>query len=748
MLAGNRYVKARIASDRINIQPSGDEQISTATLAIVLEVSPGWHIYWENSGDSGSPPEVKWSLPEGWRAGDLIWPAPKRIIERGDIVTYGYNSNVTLASRLYIPAIIPEKTETVDIAARVRWLVCAEICVPGEAEISQSFEYGSDLPLGPSDDITRIERTLAEAPRTAEQAASTFKPLNGLLVDAAAVPNPAPRNSQFELELTLSGLAAHNSNLARHLQFFPHTQAYFDFGAPRLRTNADGTATVISNVRVISGAPQQHYDLSGILLIGPKISGATHPISVQWTGGIEVHGDGAGSGEQSAESPELPSLSYRTYHAAETLELAAAQSEASASVVFSWSSFLIAVLAGFFAGMILNLMPCVLPIISIKVMGFINMGGVEPREAKRTVYAFSAGILFSFLALAAAIITLRNLGTHVGWGFQFQHPAVVFLMFIVVFVLSLIFFDVYTFKIPYLNSANKAVTKMQPSLLSHFFEGILVTALSTPCTAPFLGTALAFAFIQPAIYTVAIFLSIGLGLALPYTFLATHPALLKRLPKPGPWEYRLKEFLGFLLLGTGIWLLFVLNSLTSDGTVWAVASAVFIFFCLWLTKNLGEFISTGGAQFASKLIIAGLFVAVMSFLWPKATQRASERREVIHSEQIAWKTYSEELIRNSLDDGRVVFIDFTADWCVTCKANEQLVIETDAVGAFIKAHEIVPIKADWTSGDEKITEALYSYGAQGVPLYVVISPKNQVEPNVLPTLLTQSILLDALSGAI
>lgn len=744
-LPGNRYVKARIASDRLNIQPSGDEAEPAATLAIVLEVEPGWHVYWKNSGDSGSPPEVKWTLPEGWSTSDLIWPAPKRIRERGDIITFGYNSNVTLASKLFTPAVIPDHTEEIEVSARVRWLVCEEICVPGEAELSQTFQYGTDVPLGPSDDISRIGRTLAEAPMSVVEAASKFPKLASLSIDTLS-PEVAARNETLRLGLKLQGINKADAATAEYLQFFPFSNPYLQFGDPKLKMEADGSPVIVCDIRVLSGAPEEEYEVGGLLLLAPKLSGSDNPVSILWTSRVQVKGDSPGSQPSASSEDGLVALSYRTYQSKERPELEA--SDPPAVVEFSWSAFGAAIFFGFIAGVILNLMPCVLPIISIKVMGFINMGGIEQSEARRTVYAFSAGIIFSFLSLAAIVVSLRDVGMRVGWGFQFQHPAVVFLMFIVVFVLSLVFFDVYTFKIPYLNSANRAVTKMQPSMLSHFLEGILVTALSTPCTAPFLGTALAFAFVQPAVYTFAVFLSIGLGLALPYALLATNPALLRVLPKPGPWEYRLKEFLGFLLLGTAIWLLFVLDSLTQDGTVWAVAAAVFIFFCLWLTKNAVEFIANSKLRAVFNVFLAIAFVWVLASLWPKVTQRSESPSEVSQSEKISWESYSPSLVNSALDSGQTVFIDFTADWCVTCKANEKLVIETDAVADFIREHNILPVKADWTSGDDEISEALYSYGAQGVPLYVIIAPDRRSEPLLLPTLLTQSILLDGLKSSI
>lgn len=738
-LEGNRYVKARITADRTGILPSGDEDRPSATLGIVLEVAPGWHVYWRNSGESGSPPDVKWTLPAGWRAGELIWPAPLRILERGGITTFGYNSDITLAAPLFTPAVIPDETETFEVAARVRWLVCADICVPGEATVATAFQFGTDVPLEPSDDLKRIEQTLAEAPRTAAAAAQEFPDLKGFAVSSRQL--PAASGQEVALQLSLEGLSG-SAELAKHLQLFPFAAKHFDFRRPLL-LEREASPSVLLQARVLSGTPLKRQPVGGVLVIAPELSGASFPVSIEWGGAIDPAFPPAAASAAVELEAGLTPLSYRIYRAA-----ADETNEAAKPADFSWRSFLIAALSGLLAGVILNLMPCVLPIISIKVMSFINAGSRGADAARRSAYAFSAGILFSFLTLAGIVISLRSLGTHVGWGFQFQHPAVVFLMFIVVFVLSLVFFDVYTFQIPYLNSANKAVSRMESSLLSHFFEGILVTALSTPCTAPFLGTALAFAFVQPAAITIAVFLSIGAGLSLPYAFFATHPALLKRLPRPGPWEYRLKEFLGFLLLATAIWLLFILDRLAADAAVWAVAAAVFIFFCLWAVKNVDDLASRTATRAALKLLLFALFCGVMWRLWPLATEPGERVERADSISNIKWQEYSAAAVEQARRAGQTVFIDFTADWCVTCKANEALVIETDEIGRFIDEHDVVALKADWTSGDAEVTEALNSYGGQGVPLYVVLSADRSAPPQVLPTLLTRSILLSALEEAL
>lgn len=408
------------------------------------------------------------------------------------------------------------------------------------------------------------------------------------------------------------------------------------------------------------------------------------------------------------------------------------------------TSLLLVLVSAFFAGMLLNLMPCVLPVLSIKVLSLVERAEETKINATHSALACMAGVLTSFLALGVSVIVLKNFGKSVGWGFQFQYPEFVVVLITLVFVLSLAFFDLYTVIVPGCQDANRAVSKIKNHFAQQFFDGILVTALSTPCTAPFLGTALAFAFTQNSFFVIAIFLTIGFGLSLPYVVLASNERLLHLLPKPGDWMHRFREFMGFLLLGTVIWLLYVLSKLTEDGVTWALVSLLVLYVLLWAKRTVDQSAFTARRKQLVSVTLIGLCVLSFYYLWPKMTVKRGVVSQAIVEGDIRWEPFSEQRLSQLQAARTPVFLDFTAEWCITCKANEHLVINTNDVAKTIKDNNFIAMRADWTTGDEAVTAALHQYGGHGVPLYVV-SGGELSEPIILPTVLTKDILLEALN---
>ena len=404
-------------------------------------------------------------------------------------------------------------------------------------------------------------------------------------------------------------------------------------------------------------------------------------------------------------------------------------------------SLWLALFYGFLGGMILNLMPCVLPVISLKIFGFIKQAGDSRAAILSHGLAFTAGIFGWFLGLAAVIIALKSGGSEVTWAFQFQNPWFNIAIGSIVFVFALNLAGVFELVVP-----GKATTAMESAgsgsgLGGPFFQGIFATLLATPCTAPFLGSALGFAFSQSSAVILAMFASVALGMALPYLLLSAQPGWMKFLPRPGAWMERLKQFMAFPLLATLVWILSILGGQRGvEGVVWFSAFLLCLAFAAWLC---GAFCGPLASP-KHRAIAILLALAVISGGGWYCLGKKFHHIGKADSDSIAWVDFSEARVKSELAAGRNVFIDFTADWCITCKYNERTAINTPAIRALLAEKNIVPVKADWTNSNPEITAALKSFGRVGVPLYVLYPAADPSSPIVLPELLTESILVEAL----
>ncbi len=732
---GARYVSTRLIIDRSAIEAEMPVSDRGVRVGVLFSIEKNWHIYWKNSGEAALPTKVSFSVPEGWEVSELQWPIPKRYVERGDITTFGYSDEILLYAYVRPPDEILEAPTSATIKAEVSYLVCNDICVPGRDTKEITVPYTKQEVISPSENFPLFERYALEVPREPRGEDSGLR-IKALLSHTALAPGASG---------TLRISIVHDADggfSGSDLQMFPHQSDGITFRAPTLLR---GEKETLLDLPFTADQDLQEgpVNLSGVLALSPKAVSAEHPIGLLWNASLGIATEDSLNGEFAEAAPskgsEEAELSYRSSHYAEGKAETGSKRQVSPDTA-GQVSIAYALFCAFIGGMILNLMPCVLPIISIKVMGFIG-GAEQPRaHSLKAALSFSLGVIVSFLLLALLVVLLRNSGISAGWGFQFQHPEFVYALSLIVFVLGLGFFDVYSLNLPGMQSANKGVSSIRSPMLKHFFDGVLATALSTPCTAPFLGTALVFAFSQAAWVTFLMFFVMGLGLALPYAYLSTHPKMLSILPTPGPWMYRFRQLMGFLLLGTVVWLVFVLQQLTSEGAVWTIASMLLIFFGSWLLSWLAEArksVKRSIAQVVALIVIGSGLV----YLYPSAVgQHTGEVK-------IDWKPYSAALIKELQGGGSLVFIDFTADWCITCKANEYLTIETDEVIAAMKRLNVTPVKADWTRGDQHITDALHSYGAEGVPLYVVLPGAADGEAIVLSTLPTSSDLIDAFENA-
>jgi thiol:disulfide interchange protein/DsbC/DsbD-like thiol-disulfide interchange protein len=387
-------------------------------------------------------------------------------------------------------------------------------------------------------------------------------------------------------------------------------------------------------------------------------------------------------------------------------------------------------------GLILNVMPCVLPVISLKIFGFVSEAGMQPKKAFRLSMAFSLGIIGCFAALAVLVVLLRAAGAQIGWGFQFQDYRFIILISCLVFAFALNLFGVFELSVSSKATQGLANLAREQGYGGAFFQGVFATVLATPCTAPFLGTASAFAFAQPAWVTFLVFLFIGLGMAMPYLLLAINPKWLRYLPKPGDWMLRLKQCMGFLLIGTLLWLIWILGQMRGvDAVVELGAILLMIAILAWIKGSFWTPISSGRSR---TLAIAAMVVVLLT--------AAASYKFVTTPSQLVWRPFSKSTLDEALASGKPVFVDFTADWCITCKSNERFAIDTPTVRQEFLKRNVVALKADWTKGDPEITEILKQYGRAGVPMYLIYPSGNkEVQPVLLPELITSQTVLDALN---
>ena len=385
-------------------------------------------------------------------------------------------------------------------------------------------------------------------------------------------------------------------------------------------------------------------------------------------------------------------------------------------------------------GLILNVMPCVLPVISLKIFGFVSDAGERPDKAFRLALAFSAGILGCFALLAAIVSFFRAVGAEVGWGFQFQDYRFVLVIACLVFAFALNLFGVFELTVSARATGGLAKLAAGHGYAGAFFQGAFATILATPCTAPFLGTASAFAFTQPAWVTFLIFFSIGIGMALPYLLLAIQPKWLRYLPKPGDWMVRLKQLLGFLLLGTLLWLSWIVGRLRGvDGMVGLGGLLLIIGILAWIKGSFWTPVSSTRSRVLAALSMVGvLAIALGSYNFVTAPS------------EIPWQTFSQQSLDNAIQSGRPIFVDFTADWCLTCKANERFALDIAPVRQALVQHRVVMLRADWTHGDPEITQILKEHGRAGVPMYLFYPGGKDRPPMVLPELISSQTVLDAL----
>lgn len=650
-------------------------------VGIKMAMDPGWHTYWINPGDAGGPIQMRWDLPARFQVEPAPFPTPERI-ETPPLATFGYTGEVVLLAKILPPPAIDRPEARIGL--NVRWLECADVCIPREKKLALSPPVKNITP-------------------------SADPSLTGFFADA---------RSRIPLSSDEWSVRGEDAGKIIRLILSPPAWVPRDPGDVFFFPKERG---LIDNFGLQNTFVKRHQ----IIQVIPKSKLSTGTVA-HLTGVLRSSRGWRGPGSEKG------------------LSLSVSVSPSSASTPSVFTIFLFALLGG----LLLNVMPCVLPVLSIKVFGFLKEKDSAAANLRRHGLFYTLGILLTFWALAGFILLLKAGGKNLGWGFQLQDSRFVAFLAYLFTILALNFFGVFEWgesfgrwgdKIP------KGPLAGQESLQA-VLTGILATLVATPCTAPFMGTAMGYALAQPAPLTLFVFSGLGLGLAFPYLLLCFYPGAGRWLPRPGEWMNRVKQAMGFLLIGTVVWLLWVLGRQTSlDFVIRLLAGLAAVGLASWVysfgqNPALRKSVKIG-------IRLAAVVLLVSSFLWAvRSVQSPTVGSDGIASENdLTWEPFSPSLVEQRRKENRLVFVDFTAAWCLTCQVNERIVFSDKAVLERVKKWNVALVRGDWTNGNDLITAELSRHQRSGVPFYLLYPGES--DPILLPELLTPTIFLDKLSEA-
>ncbi len=636
--------------------PDGIEPGKQVWLGLRLDHKPEWHTYWKNSGDSGLPTVLEWQLPEGITAGDIAWPTPKKI-RIGTLLNYGYENTILLPVPITVAANFT--AAQLDVKLKAAWLICHKECIPQEGEFALSIPVKSSTGLNGK----LFQATFDATPKPL--------PVGSSQIDVAAT-------SANSIKVSLSGLPA--ALQGKTLVLFPETGSVIE----------------------PAGAWQQAWQGS------------------VWTAQLPLS-------SQRSESPSVMPLVVAVENVAYRIEVPVKGEwpKVAAAAVISPAleaalkanantppfGLLAALLGAFIGGLILNLMPCVFPVLAIKVVGFVQVKDQAVRV--RRGLAYSAGVVLSFLALGALLLGLRAAGESLGWGFQLQSPAVVAVLAVLFTLIGLNLAGLFEFgnflpdRLANLHVKNPTVDA--------FLSGVLVTAIASPCTAPFMGAALGYAIGLPAVQALAVFGTIGVGMALPYLAASVIPAVARALPRPGNWMVTFQQLMAFPMFATVVWLVWVLGQQSGiDGAGALLLLLLLLALCVWAFTLKGR----------PQLILASISVLLLALaLWSLGPNVVKLQNRPPAAQLTGdWQAWEPGRVEQLTAQGQSVFVDFTAAWCVTCQYNKITTLSNASVLADFADKKVALLRADWTNRDPEVTAALSQLGRSSVPVYAIYKP--------------------------
>ncbi len=677
---GPTVTTPQVQAELVAHAPDGLAAGKPVLLGLAIQHQPHWHTYWKNPGDSGLPTTFEWKLPAGVSAGDIQWPTPKKL-PIGPLLNYGYEDKLLLPVALTLPAGF--SADRLDVALHAEWLVCKEVCIPESGDFAISI---------PAQAATASHAALFDAAR-------------------AALPQPAPgaRGTAVlqgqTLVLRIAGLPP--AWQGKPLAVLPET------------------AGVVQNIAAPKAAWANGEWMAELPLDSQRSAGpAVMPLVLTQAGapaGLVLNVQVSGNWPAVVAQAPLPSLNEPAAPAAMPAAPAALPAAQAAGLP---ATLLLALLGG----LLLNLMPCVFPVLSLKVLGFATQTQTQDRRAVLAGgLAYTAGVVLSFVALAALLLALRAGGEQLGWGFQLQSPVVVAALAALFTLIGLNLVGVFEFGnvLP----CSVLTARARHPLADSLFTGVLAVAVASPCTAPFMGASLGAAVTLPPVQALAIFATLGLGMALPYLLASAWPALARALPRPGVWMAHFKTVMAFPMFATVVWLVWVVGQQAGiDGAAALLATLVALAFVAWAfgARSLGPRARWGFGG-ASLLVLAAALVSAL----PMLRESAATTTHV----EAGWEPWTAARVAELSAQGRPVFVDFTAAWCVTCQVNKRTTLNQAEVQADFRQRKVALLRADWTRRDAAITAELSRLGRSGVPVYALYAPGAAV-PRVLSEILT------------
>jgi thiol:disulfide interchange protein DsbD len=660
--------------------PDGLAPGKALTLGLQIQHQPHWHTYWKNPGDSGLPTTLDWTLPAGVQAGSIQWPTPKKL-PLGPLLNYGYDGALLLPVAVTLPADF--SAEGLDVKLHAEWLVCKDVCIPESGDFA-----------------LRVPTQAATAGHAALFAAAV-----------AAQPQDQPR-TQAAVSFDGTSMVVRVTGLptvwqGRELSLLPETAGLLQTAAPQQnRWSADAWTARMTLDPQRSAAPGA---LAAVLIADGQPAGLRLqlPVSAAWPT--------ASAAPTAVPPPVAPGPTS-----------VAADAE---PAVASLGLALLLALAG---GALLNLMPCVFPVLSLKVLGFARHAD-DRRALLVGGLAYTAGVVLSFVALAALLLSLRAGGEQLGWGFQLQSPAVVAVLAALFTLIGLNLAGV--FEIGSVLPSSWAAAQARHPLVDALLTGVLAVAVASPCTAPFMGASLGAAVALPTPQALAVFACLGLGMALPYLAASAWPQLAQLLPRPGVWMAHFKTLMAFPMFATVVWLVWVLGQQTGiDGAAALLLLLLALAFLAWAlgSQTLGTVARRSLGSLAVVVMAAALFWAA-----PALRQEAAAAPDAPGPQApvTAWQAWSAERVAQAQAEGRPVFVDFTAAWCVTCQVNKRAVLSSSEVLAAFESRRVLLLRADWTRRDAAISAELARLGRSGVPVYAVYAP-GAAQPRLLSEILS------------
>ncbi|MFU8848949.1 MAG: protein-disulfide reductase DsbD family protein [Opitutales bacterium] len=681
------HATLELVTDRAAIAPG-----EIFHLGVKFEMEPHWHIYWKNAGVSGLAPEFDWDMPPGFELGAVEWPAPERIAVEG-LVSYGHEGVTTYIFPVRAPADL-KPGEAVPFRLGVSYLICKDLCLPGDANLELTLQAATEAKS--SAHAAVFERARAAQPE--REAPFRFA-------------TAERTETRWTIEIT-------GESLPESLYFFAEEEGLID-------PNAEQSYIVSEGVGRLTLVPDHGFaDWTGSTLAGVLQSSAKN-----WQVALPLDGSTAEGGQLEGPATEQ-----------EVGSAAGLEQRLLNLGLFGW------LFLAFVGGLILNVMPCVLPVLSLKVFSLLKHSGQSRGHALAHGIAYTLGVVASFLVLAAVLFSLRALGESIGWGFQLQNPGFVVVLGLIFFLFGLNLLGVYEIGSGLVGADTKVAGRKD--LFGSFGVGVLAAVVGAPCVGPFVGGVSGLALQANTFTGLLIFGMLGFGMASPFLFLAIFPKLVAYLPKPGPWMETFKQSMGFLLMAALVFLLYLLGQLAGLAAITTMLLVLLLAaIAAWIYGRWAAPVKSAKSRLVARLVT--ILLLLLSLVWglrsvAAAYDNAAEESASAPTEEAGWAPWSAEAVKQAVESGKPVFVDFTASWCLICQVNKKTALRTDATRQLFDDNGVVALVADWTRRDPAITAELEKFGRSGVPLYLLYSAEGEV--TVLPQNLTNGMVREAVEG--